>query len=52
MFFPANLLASTEEMKPNMKKANIHPEHKILQHKMNTQKKLKSGVVASYDLRH
>ena len=27
-FFPANLLASTEENKPNAAKANIHPEHK------------------------
>ena len=33
MFFPANLLASTEESKPNMTKANMHPEHKILLHK-------------------
>jgi len=26
--FPANLLASTEETKPNMTKANIQPGHK------------------------
>ena len=28
MFFPASLLASTEETKPNTTKANIHREHK------------------------
>jgi len=27
-FFPANLLASTEETKPNTTKANIHLKHK------------------------
>jgi len=34
-FFPANLLASAQEAKSNTIKANIHPEHKILQHKIN-----------------
>ena len=28
MFFPANLLANTEETKPNTTKANVHTEHK------------------------
>jgi len=28
MFFPANLLASTEETKPIPTKANIHPQQK------------------------
>ena len=42
-------LATTEETKPNTTKANIHPQHKITQRK-HTQK-LKSGLVASYDLR-
>jgi len=27
-FFPASLLAGTEETEPNATKANIHPEHK------------------------
>jgi len=27
-FFPANVLASSEETKPNATKANNHPEHK------------------------
>jgi len=35
-FFPANLWASTEETMPNTTTANIHPEHKIAQHKINT----------------
>jgi len=34
-FFPANLLTSAQEAKSNTIKANIHPEHKILQHKIN-----------------
>jgi len=28
MYFQANLLASTEETKPNTMKVNIHPKHK------------------------
>jgi len=35
-FFPATLLADTEETTLSTTKANIHPEHKIPQHKINT----------------
>jgi len=43
-FFPANLLASTEETKPNTTKANIPPEQKILQYKIHIKK---PGLVVS-----
>ena len=33
-FFPANLLVTTEETKPNITKAIIHLDQKILQHKI------------------
>jgi len=47
-FFPANLLVCTEETKPGTIKANIHPEHKYTT--QNKYKKLKPGLVTSYDL--
>jgi len=50
MYFPANLLASTQETKINTTKANIHPEHKNTT-TQNKHKKLKRGLVASCDLR-
>jgi len=48
-FFPANLLASTEETKPNVTKANIHLEHKNTT--TQNRQKLKPGLVTSYGLR-
>ena len=44
-FFPANLMASIEETKPNTPKANIHSEHKNIT-TQNKHKKLK-GLVSS-----
>ena len=41
---------STEKTKSNTTKANMHPQQNILQHKINI-KKLKPGLVTSYDLR-
>jgi len=46
-FFPANLLASTEETKPNTTKANIHTKHKNTT-TQNQRKKLKPALVAWY----
>jgi len=43
-------LASAEETKPNMTKANIHPEHKSTT-TQNKHTKLKPGLITSYDLR-
>jgi len=39
-----------EKTKPNTTKAHIHQSKNVLQHKINT-KKLKPGLVASYDIR-
>jgi len=49
MFFPANLLPSIEETKPNTTKANIHQEHNntTTPHKRKT---LKPGLVTPYYL--
>ena len=48
MFFPSNLLASTEQTTSNTTKQNMHPKHKytITQ---NKHKKLKPDSVASYE---
>ena len=51
-FFSANPLATAEETKSNTTEANIHPEHKNTRaQNEHTQKKLKPGLVASYDIR-
>jgi len=50
MFFPASLLASIKETKPNTTKANIHPEHEN-NTAQNKHRKLKPRLVASYALR-
>ena len=49
-FFPANVLASTEETKNNILNANIDPEHKNTATHKHTHKN-DVRLVASYDLR-
>ena len=49
-FFPANLLATTEETKSNITQENMHLEHKYTT-TQNKHKKLKPGLLASCNIR-